>query len=160
MPANRKAPFQVLFWFQSIELCLIPTKKSGDRIILLSPRKLLFPPNQFAENKITGYITGYKKRKLTMTPAQKKAVKQHRKRQAKKGFVRVEVSVPDSDRDLIRQTAAKLRAGGDIAEQTRLALSSVFNPYQDMDLKELLENSPLGELELERSKETWRDIDL
>lgn len=95
-----------------------------------------------------------------MTPAQKKAVEQHRKRQERKGFVRVEVNVPDSDRDLIRQTAANLRAGGDIAEQTRLALSSVFNPYEGMNLKELLENSPLGELELERSKETWRDIDL
>jgi len=95
-----------------------------------------------------------------MTPAQKKAVEQHRKRQAKKGFVRVEVNVPERDRDLIRQTAANLRAGGDIAEQTRLALSSVLNPYEGMNLKELLENSPLGELELERSKETWRDIDL
>lgn len=95
-----------------------------------------------------------------MTPAQKKAVEQHRKRQERKGFVRVEVNVPDSDRDLIRQTAANLRAGGDIAEQTRLALSSVLNPYEGMNLKELLENSPLGELELERSKETWRDIDL
>jgi hypothetical protein len=95
-----------------------------------------------------------------MTPAQKKAVEQHRKRQTKKGFVRVEVNVPDSDRDLIRQTAANLRAGGDIAEQTRVALSSVLNPYEGMSLRELLENSPLGELDLERSKETWRDIDL
>ena len=95
-----------------------------------------------------------------MTPAQRKAVREHRKRQAKKGFVRVEVNVPDPDRDLIRQTAANLRAGGDIAEQTRLALSSVLNPYEGMNLKELLENSPLGELDLERSKETWRDIDL
>ena len=94
-----------------------------------------------------------------MTPAQKKAVEQHRQRQAKKGFVRVEVNVPDSDRDLIRQTAANLRAGGNIAEQTRLALSSVLNPYEGMNLRELLENSPLGELDLERSKETWRDID-
>ena len=95
-----------------------------------------------------------------MTPAQKKAVEQHRKRQAKKGFVRLEVNVPDGDRDLIRQSAANLRAGGDIAEQTRLALSSVLNPYEGMNLKELLENSPLGELGLKRSKETWRDIDL
>jgi hypothetical protein len=29
-----------------------------------------------------------------------------------------------------------------------------------MDLKQLLENSPLDELELERSGETWHDIDL
>ena len=95
-----------------------------------------------------------------MTPSQKKAVQKHRSRQAKKGFVRMEVSVPESDRDLIRQTAANLRAGGDIAEQTRVVLSSVLNPYEGMNLKELFDAAPLGELDLERSKETWRDIDL
>ena len=95
-----------------------------------------------------------------MTPSQKKAVQKHRSRQAKKGFVRMEVSVPESDRELIRQTAANLRAGGNIAEQTRVALSSVLNPYEGMNLKELFEAAPLGELDLERSKETWRDIDL
>lgn len=95
-----------------------------------------------------------------MTPSQKKAVQKHRSRQAKKGFVRMEVSVPESDRELIRQTAANLRSGGDIAEQTRVALSSVLNPYEGMNLKELFEAAPLGELDLERSKETWRDIDL
>ena len=95
-----------------------------------------------------------------MTPAQKKAVQEHRKRQAKKGIVRVEVNVPDSDRDLIRQTAANLRAGGEIAEQTRAALSSVLNPFEGMNLRELLEAAPLDELDLERSKETWRDIEL
>ena len=95
-----------------------------------------------------------------MTPAQKKAVQEHRKRQAKKGIVRMEVNVPDCDRDLIRPTAANLRAGGDIAERTRSALSSVLNPYSGMNLKELLENAPpLDELDLERSKETARDID-
>ena len=95
-----------------------------------------------------------------MTPSQKKAVQKHRSRQAKKGFVRMEVSVPESDRDLIRQTAANLRAGGDIAERTRTALSPVLNPYAGMGLKELIENAPpLDELDLERSKETARDID-
>jgi hypothetical protein len=96
-----------------------------------------------------------------MTPAQKKAVEQHRIRQAKKGLVRVEVNVPERDRDLIRKTAANLRAGGDIAEQTREVLGSVLSPYAGMNLKELLENAPdLDELDLERSKETARDIDL
>jgi hypothetical protein len=96
-----------------------------------------------------------------MTPAQKKAVQEHRKRQEKKGIVRMEVTVPDRDRELIRQTAANLRAGGDTAERIRTALSSVLNPYAGMNLKELLENAPpLDELDLERSKETARDIDL
>ena len=95
-----------------------------------------------------------------MTPSQKKAVHRHRARQAKKGFVRMEVSVPESDRELIRQTAANLRAGGSIAERIRSALSSVLNPYIGMNLKELIENAPpMDELDLERSKEIPRDID-
>ena len=95
-----------------------------------------------------------------MTPAQKKAVSEYRNRQKKQGLVRMELNIPDADRELIRQTAANLRAGGEIAEKTRLALSAVLNPYEGMNLKELIESAPLGELELERSKETWRDIDL
>ena len=95
-----------------------------------------------------------------MTPAQKKAVSEYRNRQKKQGLVRMELNIPDADRELIRQTAANLRAGGEIAEKTRLALSAVLNPYDGMNLKELIESAPLGELELERSKETWRDIDL
>jgi hypothetical protein len=95
-----------------------------------------------------------------MNTSQRKAVSRHRKRQKEKGMVRMEVSVPDSDRELIRQTAANLRAGGELAEKTRDALSSVLNPYEGMNLKELIESAPLEGLELERSKETWRDIEL
>jgi hypothetical protein len=97
---------------------------------------------------------------IDMTPAQKKAVSRYRKRQERKGISRVEISVPDSDKELLKQTAANLRAGGKIAEQTRAALRSVLNPYEGMSLKELLESAPLEGLELERSKETARDIDL
>jgi len=94
-----------------------------------------------------------------MSPSQKKAVKRHRERQAKKGLVRMEVNVPESDREMIRQAAANLRAGGEIAERTRAALFEVFNPYAGMGLKELIEAAPLDDLDLERSKETWRDIE-
>jgi len=95
-----------------------------------------------------------------MTSPQNKAVTNYRKRQKKKGFVRMELNVPDTDRELIRKAAANLRAGGDVAEKTRMALLSVINPFEGMGLKELLEAAPLEELDLERSKETWRDIDL
>jgi len=95
-----------------------------------------------------------------MTPSQKNAVKRHRKRQAKKGIVRMEVTVPEADKPLVRTIAANLRAGGEIAERTRSALSAVLNPYIGMNLKELFENAPpLDELDLERSKETARDIE-
>ena len=96
-----------------------------------------------------------------MTPAQKNAVSKYRKRQRKRGIVRMEINIPDVDKPLIRDIATKLRAGGELAERTRLALSSVLNPYAGMNLKELLENAPpLDELDLERSKETAREIDL
>jgi len=95
-----------------------------------------------------------------MTPSQNKAVKDYRNRQKEKGIVRMEVSIPDADRELIRQTAANLRSGGDIAEQTRAAIRSVINPYAGMNFKQLLEAAPIEGLEIERSKETARDIDL
>jgi hypothetical protein len=43
---------------------------------------------------------------------------------------------------------------------TPRALTSVTNPFAGMGLKELLEAMPIEELELERSKETGRDIEL
>jgi hypothetical protein len=94
-----------------------------------------------------------------MNATQRKAVSRHRKRQKEKGMVRMEVSVPDSDRELIRQTASNLRAGGKIAEQTRAAMNSIINPFAGMNLKELIEAMPLGELEIERSRETGREIE-
>ena len=95
-----------------------------------------------------------------MTRAQKKVVADYRKRQEERGFVRLEVNVPEGDRPLIRQVAASLRSGGPAAEKVRAALAAAVNPFEGMDLKELLENSPLDELDLERSQETWRAIDL
>ena len=95
-----------------------------------------------------------------MGQSQKKAVRRHRKRQKEKGLVRVEVNVPEVDKPLIRQLARNLCSGGQTAEHTRAVLTAALNPYEGMDLKQLLENSPLDELELERSRETWRDIDL
>lgn len=75
--------------------------------------------------------------------------------------MRVEVNVPNADRLLIKRVADNLRAGGEKASRTRTALSFVLNPNEGMNLKELLENAPpLDELDLERSKETARDIDL
>jgi len=95
-----------------------------------------------------------------MTPAQKKAVQEHRKRQAKKGIVRMEVNVPDRDKELLKEIAANLRAGGELADKTRTALGKVQNPYAGMNFKQLLEAAPIEGLEFERSRETAKDIDL
>ena len=95
-----------------------------------------------------------------MTPVQRKAVDEYRERQKEKGFVRVEVNIPETDKPLIRDVAKGLRSGGETADKIRTAMKIALNPYSGMGLRELLENSPLDELDLERSKETWRDIEL
>lgn len=93
-----------------------------------------------------------------MSSAQKKAIENHRKRQLENGIVRMEINIPEADRELMRKAAANLRAGGQIAENTRAALGSIVNPYEGMSLKELLESAPLEGLDLERSDETGREI--
>lgn len=75
------------------------------------------------------------------------------------GIARVEVNIPENDRKLLRQLAANLRAGGLVADETRTAMRSVISPYAGMNLKELIEAMPEGELDLERSKDTGRDIE-
>lgn len=95
-----------------------------------------------------------------MTSSQKRAVSRFRKRQRKKGMARMEINLPEKDRELLRKTAANLRAGGKIAEQTRAALNSLINPYEGMGFKTLLESAPLEGVDLERSAETGRDIEL
>ncbi len=71
----------------------------------------------------------------------------------------MEISVPECDKALLRDIAANLRAGGELADRTRLALSKVQNPYAGMNFKQLLEAAPIEGLEFERSKETARDIE-
>jgi len=96
-----------------------------------------------------------------MTPVQKKAVDEYRKRQKEKGIVRVEINIPETDKPLIRDVAKGLRSGGETADKIRAAMKSALNPYAGMGLKELLENAPpFEDLDLERSTETGRDIEL
>lgn len=72
----------------------------------------------------------------------------------------MEISVPQQDRELLKQVAANLRAGGETAENTRNLLNSTQNPYVGLNFKEFLEAAPSGELELDRSKERTSDTDL
>jgi len=94
-----------------------------------------------------------------MTNPQKKAVERHRKRQLEKGIVRMEINLPEKDKQLLKSVAASLRAGGQAAEEIRTALRSVVNPYEGMSSKELLEAAPLEGVDLERSTETARDVE-
>ena len=95
-----------------------------------------------------------------MSTPQKKAVARHRIRQQEKGIVRMEINLPEKDRQLLKSVVARLRAGGRSAEDVRTALRSVVNPYEGMSFKELLEAAPLEGVDLERSREKARDIEL
>jgi hypothetical protein len=97
---------------------------------------------------------------VNMTASQTRAVKNHRKRQADKGLIRMDITVPDRDRELLKEIAANLRAGGELADKTRSTLCKVQNPYAGMNFKQFLEAAPIEGLEFERSRETARDIDL
>lgn len=94
-----------------------------------------------------------------MKSAQQKAVSRYRKRQKDRGLTRIEVTIPERDRELLSDIAAKLRAGGNVAENTRSLLESADNPYFGMNFKEFLEAASLDGLELDRSSDRTRDVD-
>ena len=72
----------------------------------------------------------------------------------------MEVSIPDQDRELVKVMAANLRAGGQLAENTRSLMMNLLSPYAGMNFKEFLEAAPIDDLDLDRPLETTRDIDL
>jgi hypothetical protein len=95
-----------------------------------------------------------------MTPAQRRAVERHRKQQARKGNVRLELTVPAKDRDLLRQVAARLREDDIESEHLRVTIQSVLDGEVLVDFKKYLELAPLEELDLERDRDsTIRDIE-
>ena len=94
-----------------------------------------------------------------MTPAQKRATEQHRKRLKEKGIARVEVNVPENDKSLIKAIAAKLRNTHQESEEFRHSLLNALASPRPMNFKELLECAPLDGVDLERSREGWREIE-
>jgi len=83
----------------------------------------------------------------------------HRARKAREGFVRVEINVRKEDAGLVRQVAAAL---SDPARQTaaRALLRQRFAEPVGSSLKSLLASAPLEEIDLRRSRDLGRDVDL
>ena len=81
-----------------------------------------------------------------------------RKRRQREGFVRVEVQVKKEDAALLREVAAAL---GDPthAGETRAVLRERVTSGPRRCLKALLEAAPLDGIELDRSRDTGREID-
>ena len=83
----------------------------------------------------------------------------HRARKARQGFVRVEINVRKEDAGLVRQVAAAL---SDPARQTaaRALLRQRFAEPVGASLKALLASAPFEGIDLDRSRDRGRDVDL
>jgi len=94
-----------------------------------------------------------------MSDKAKSPVAAFRDRQANEGFVRVEVKVRKADAGLVRQVAAAL---SDPARQAdaRAVLQRRFAGKPKVSLKALLASAPLEGIDLDRSDDTGRDVDL
>ena len=89
-----------------------------------------------------------------MSTPQKKAIANHRKRQSEKGNVRMEINVPQNDREMLSSLASILRAGGIDADRVRMVLGSALKGEELINFKQLLELAPLDGVDLERSRDT------
>lgn len=86
-------------------------------------------------------------------------VAKHRARKVREGLVRVEVNVRKEDAGLVRRVAAAL---SDPMKQaaTRALLQRRFGERAEPSLKALLASAPLDGIDLERSGDVGRDVDL
>jgi hypothetical protein len=86
------------------------------------------------------------------------SVADYRRRMARRGYVRVEVQVRREDASLVRGVAAALADPAREADARRL-LRQRFGPAR-AGLKALLAAAPLDGVELDRPRDTGREVDL
>lgn len=79
------------------------------------------------------------------------------RRRERQGFVRVEVNVRKEDAGLVRLLASTL---SDPARQAEALLRQRFAEQPHVSLKALLASAPLDGIELDRSPDPRRDVDL
>jgi hypothetical protein len=87
------------------------------------------------------------------------AVAEHRRRLRSRGLQRVEVRVRREDAPLVRAVAAAL-ADPERGAEARALLRGRFAPAPARSLKEVLASAPLDGIELDRSRDTGRAVDL
>jgi hypothetical protein len=94
-----------------------------------------------------------------MSSPAKSSIARHRARVARRGVVRVEVNVSMDDASLVRRVAAAL---ADPARQaaTRTLLRQRFAEPPKGSLKTLLASAPLDGIDLDRSLDLGRDVEL
>lgn len=93
-----------------------------------------------------------------MTTAQIRALNSHRRRLKERGLSRIEVQARPDDAELLRALAGRLREGAP-ADELRQGLKELLATTRP-SLKALLAAAPLEGLELERSRDLPRDVEL
>ncbi|MGH6869446.1 MAG: hypothetical protein ACREDA_11385 [Methylocella sp.] len=94
-----------------------------------------------------------------MTSKAKTSLAKHRARMERQGLVRVEVNVRKEDASLVRRVASALSDPSRQAE-ARLLLRQRFVEPPKVSLKALLASAPLDGINLDRSHDLGRDVDL
>jgi hypothetical protein len=106
---------------------------------------------------ISGNVSG--NRRVTMASKPKSSVAIHRARKEREGFVRVEVNVRKEDASLVRRIASALSDPSRQAEARKLLRQRFAEPSK-VSLKQLLASAPLDGIDLDRSRDLRRDVDL
>ncbi len=89
----------------------------------------------------------------------KPSLANHKAQTERRGFVRVEVNVRKEDAGLVRQVAAALSDPARQAEARQL-LRRRFAQSPPVSRKALLASAPLDGIDLDRSRDPGRDVDL
>jgi len=92
-----------------------------------------------------------------MSSAQKKTLSAYRRRQKRRGVMRLEVHVRKDDASLIRGVAKALSDPAR-ATEARALLRERFGAIQAKGLKELLAAAPLEGIDLTRERDLGRDV--
>ncbi|MGH7124211.1 MAG: hypothetical protein ACREFI_07555 [Stellaceae bacterium] len=98
-------------------------------------------------------------RDVKMTGKAKSSVAKHRARKERQGFVRVEVNVRKEDANLVRRVASALSDPSRQAEARKLLRRGFADPPK-VSLKALLASAPLDGIDLDRSRDLGRDVDV
>lgn len=96
--------------------------------------------------------------------ARKRAIRNYRSRQARRGIARFEVQALDVDRELIRALARRLADDGPEAMRARTMVQQIVSgePPHQGGILQALRRSPLvdADLDLDRAREEDRRVDL
>ena len=94
-----------------------------------------------------------------MASKAKSSVAKHRARLERQGLVRVEVNVRKEDASLVRRIASALSDPSRQVE-ARMLLRQRFAEPPKVSLKALLASAPLDGIDLDRTRDLGRDVDL